>query len=270
MSRIISSVGNRALVVIEEALKTGKNTSSVQKDLAILSKKINSLDSFIRCYKLTEDEAFDTDDEIINWTIVDVIDDLSAALWNLATGFYKTSASTLRGALEMAAVSLYFQRLENEQPVEGAYNKAFSEWDGGLTSTPNWGTTKPKLSNHPLARRFKSENGFCVIEDAYDHFKYLCSFTHSRARSPEDGEGSNSMNMQNQVGEFHATEFERFKKALETTIAHIASIWAVTYPHTVAEWREGGDERAFVSLDEIFSTKNAATVLKFSHEINAT
>ncbi|TON14977.1 hypothetical protein CGH62_27615, partial [Vibrio parahaemolyticus] len=86
-------------------------------------------------------ESFDTDDEILNWTMVDVVDDLSAAIWNLGTGFYKTAASCQRGALEMASVSLYFQRLENENPVQGGYNEAFSKWDGGISSTPNWGTT---------------------------------------------------------------------------------------------------------------------------------
>lgn len=43
--------------------------------------------------------------EILNWTIIDVVDDISAAIWNLGTGFYKTSASCQRGALEMASVS---------------------------------------------------------------------------------------------------------------------------------------------------------------------
>ena len=189
MPRISTSAGERALVIMDVSLQTANDIGNVgsKKHLNILSKKANSIISFIYGYELTENESFDTDDEILNWTIIDVVDDISAAIWNLGTGFYKTAASCQRGALEMASVSLYFQRLENEKPVQGSYNQAFSEWDGGNESTPNWGTTKPRLQKHSLVDKFKKENGFCVINEAYNHFKYLCSFTHSRATSPEDG-----------------------------------------------------------------------------------
>ena len=41
----------------------------------------HSIMSFINGYTLTDDKNIDTDDEIINWTIVDVIDDISSAIW---------------------------------------------------------------------------------------------------------------------------------------------------------------------------------------------
>ncbi|EJG0622675.1 hypothetical protein [Vibrio parahaemolyticus] len=272
MPRISSSAGVCALEIIDISLQTANDIQSIgtKNTLDKLSKKANSILSFIYGYELTEDESFDTDDEILNWTMVDVVDDLSAAIWNLGTGFYKTAASCQRGALEMASVSLYFQRLENENPVQGGYNEAFSKWDGGISSTPNWGTTKPRLQNSPLVKKFKEENGFCIIEEAHNHFKYLCSFTHSRAFSPEDGGGTNSMNMSNQIGEYNQKEFERIVKALAVTIANIASIWAVTYPHTVAEWTEDGVGMEFVSLDELFCTPKAKLALAFARSNNIT
>ncbi|GGI93628.1 hypothetical protein [Shewanella gelidii] len=271
MPRISSSAGGRALEIMDVSLQTANDVKNIGINSALdtLSKKANSILSFIYGYVLTYDESFDTDDEILNWTIVDVVDDLSAAIWNLGTGFYKTSASCQRGSLEMASVSLYFQRLENESPIQGGYNEAFSKWDGGISSTPNWGTTKPRLQNSLLVKKFKDENDFCVIEEAHSHFKYLCSFTHSRAFSPEDGEGTNSMNMLNQAGEYNQKEFERIVKALDATIANIASIWAVTYPHTVSEWTDDGVGMEFVSLDELFCTPKAKKALAFarSHTI---
>lgn len=272
MPRISTSAGDRALQIMDVSLQTANNIESIgtKEHLDILSRKATSIISFIYGYELTEDDSFDTDDEILNWTIIDVVDDLSAAIWNMGTGFYKTSASCQRGALEMASVSLYFQRLENEKPVQGGYNKAFYEWDGGITSTPNWGTTKPRLQNPSLVKKFKSENGFCVIDEAYNHFKYLCSFTHSRAISPEDGKGTNSMNMLNQAGEYNEKEFKRIAKALDATIANIASIWAVTYPHTVSEWTDDGVGEKFVSLEELFCTPESRKALVFARSNNIT
>ena len=272
MPRISTSAGDRALEIMDVSLQTANDIENVgaKEYLDILSKKSSSIVSFIYGYELTEDESFNTDDEILNWTVIDVVDDLSAAIWNLGTGFYKTSASSQRGALEMATVSLYFQRLENEKPLLRGYNKAFSEWDGGITSTPNWGTTKPRLQNHSLVKKFKSENGFCVIDEAYSHFKYLCSFTHSRAVSPEDGKGTNSMNMLNQAGEYNEKEFKRIVKALDATIASIASIWAVTYPHTVSEWNDDGVGVKFVSLEELFCTSESKKALAFARSNNIT
>lgn len=266
MPRIRSSEGRRALDIISVALQSAEQIEKlgINEQLDDFGKKANTIVSFVYGYQLTESLMFDTGDDILNWTIIDVVDDLSAAIWNLGTGFYKTSASCLRGALEMASVALYFQRLENEKPVPGEYNKAFSEWDGGLTSTPNWRITKPLLKNHPLIKKFASENGFCIIDEAYDHFKYLCSFTHSRAISPEDGGGTNSMNMLNRAGEFNNVEFSRITKALNVTIANIASIWAVTYPHIVFEWTNDGVGVEFVNIDELFCTESSMKALSFA------
>ena len=266
MPRITSSVGDKALEIIDVSLHTANNIGQlgIRADLDDLCKKANSIMSFISGYTLLDNAKIDTDDEIINWTTVDIIDDISSAIWNLSTGFYKTSASCQRGALEMASVSLYFQRLENEKPLQGSYNKAFLEWDAGIIPTPNWGTTLSLLKSHSLIKKFESENKFCIIDTAYDHFKYLCSFTHSRAFSPEDGKGTNSMNMLNQVGEYNEKEFKRIQNSLNITIAYIASIWAVTYPHIVSAWEEDNLGVKFVSLEDIFCTTQSKQALAFA------
>ena len=71
MPRITSSAGNRALEIINVSLQTANNIkhTNTKKDLDLLSKKANSIISFISGYTLTDNESFDTDDEIINWTI---------------------------------------------------------------------------------------------------------------------------------------------------------------------------------------------------------
>ncbi len=112
--------------------------------LDAIGEQISDLYSFIYGYtNIDESEGLDTDDEILNWTFVDVIDDLNAATWNIACGFYKAAASCLRNALDISNTSLYFQIKENDHSRNSGtgYNPDFSEWDIGKTKTPNWGTT---------------------------------------------------------------------------------------------------------------------------------
>ncbi|TOL43652.1 hypothetical protein, partial [Vibrio parahaemolyticus] len=67
MPRISSSAGVCALEIIDISLQTANDIQSIgtKNTLDKLSKKANSILSFIYGYELTEDESFDTDDEIL-------------------------------------------------------------------------------------------------------------------------------------------------------------------------------------------------------------
>lgn len=266
MPKIRLSSGEQALTIIETASKTVSQLEQqkiVQDRLEELAIKTNSLISLIMDYTLTDDSSINTDDEILNWTLPDVADELCSSIWNLSSGFYKTAASNLRGGLEMAIVSLYFQICENEN-INPGYNQKFREWDGGETSTPNWGTTKPKLKQNQKVKEFEIKFEYCPIEKAYDFFKYLCSFTHSRSYSPEDGGGTNSMNMREHIGLFNEEEFLRISAAIDKTIAIIASTWSITYPHIVTEWTDDNFESSSCSLEKLFCIDYSRDALEFA------
>lgn len=270
MPRIKSSIGEQSLTIIETAIKTVSQIDKqklIQNRLKELAVKTNSLISLVMGYTLSENPSINTDDEILNWTLPDVADELCSSIWNLSSGFYKTSASNLRGALEMGSVSLYFQILENENSNPG-YNRKFNEWDGGEISTPNWGTTKPKLKQNQNVKDFEIKYGYCAIENAYDYFKYLCSFTHSRSYSPEDGGGTNSMKMKEHIGLFNEEEFLRICEAMDTTIAIIASIWSIIYPHIVIEWTDDSFGSSFYPLEKVFCTTHSRNALEFARSFN--
>jgi len=262
-----STCGLQALNIISKSAVT---VNQLQEDspeglkLSELARKVNSLYSLVGGYTATDREDISTDDEIINWTFSDVAGELCSALWNLSSGFYKTSASCLRGALEMGAVSLYFQMRENDDPGAG-YNQEFVNWDSGVKGTPSWGTTKSKIKASKNVFDFEIANGYNPIEEAYDHFKFLCSFTHSRAYSPEDRKGTNFMNMNGNLGSFNKAEFQRISEAMDKTIAMIASMWIISYPHILEVWNScDGDDATFCKLEEIFSCKSSFEVLNFS------
>lgn len=266
MPRIITSCGEDALKIIETAsitISQLNEKTDVKSKLQVLSVKTNSLMSLLYTYTFSDNEDISTDDEILNWTLRDVADELSACIWNASSGFYKTAASCLRSALEMAIVSLYFQILENENTTPG-YNEEFDKWDGGETSTPNWGKLKPKLQQDQNVKQFILEFGYCPVQDAHNYFKYLCSFTHSRSYSPEDGKGTNSMNMKNEIGGFHEEEFLRINDAASNTIAMIVSLWAIVFPHVVHEWTDDSFGSTFTSLEDLFSTPHSQNALNFA------
>jgi hypothetical protein len=266
MPRITSSIGEQSSKIIETALQTVLNLDKqkdIRSELETLAIKTNSLISLIYGYTMTEIPSIDTDDEIINWTFPDVGNELCSSIWNLSGGFYKTAASSLRGALEMGGVSLYFQILENEHVGRG-YNDKFREWDGGEASTPSWGTTKPKLKQIKNVKDFEHTYGYCLIENAHGYFKYLCSFTHSRSFSPEDGGGTNAMSMKEHIGLFNEDEFRRIAGAMDKTISIIASIWSVAYPHIIFEWGDDTAGSSFCTLEELFCTPQSQDALAFA------
>jgi len=205
------------------------------KKIYDLYAKVETLFSFIRQYHCINDSSISTDDEIVNWTFNDVIDDLNAAIWNNATGFYKTSGVCLRNALEMSIVSLYFQLRENENIDEGNYYTYFVEWDRGDKETPNWGTTKDYISKQNYVKNFDNQYSCKIIDEVYRHFKYLCNFTHGRPFAPEDKSPTNSMNMSTNQPNFSETEFERFCSLINDTISWISMAWLVNFPQILSD-----------------------------------
>lgn len=83
-----------------------------------LAASISDLEDFVRGYERITDPSVDTTDEIINWAFSETPSDLCSAIWLLASGFYKASASSLRNAFDIAVASLYFQIRENTDPAQ--------------------------------------------------------------------------------------------------------------------------------------------------------
>ena len=109
--------------------------------------------------------------------------------------FYKASASSLRNALDIAVASLYFQIRQNRNPDQSCYdNRYFAEWDRGDRDTPNWGEMKGVIKSHPSVSRFTTSTGVDIVEVIYDHFKHLCSYTHTRAYA-KNGDPVTAINM---------------------------------------------------------------------------
>jgi hypothetical protein len=68
----------RIRALAQKALKT--TTAQHSSTLGRLAKRVSQLHPFV--FGITNV----LDDEILNWTFVDVCDDLNAAFWNLACG----------------------------------------------------------------------------------------------------------------------------------------------------------------------------------------
>jgi hypothetical protein len=132
---------------------------------------------FVYGYVSIDDPELDTDDEILNWTFSECATDLTSAIWLLASGFYKASASSLRNALDIATAALYFQVRENAHKGAG-WNNFYTEWDRGDRQTPNWGEMKSVLAAQPAVTRFTATSGTDLVEEAHKFFKYLCGYTH--------------------------------------------------------------------------------------------
>lgn len=169
------------------------------------------------------------DDEILNWTLPDVATDLGAAAWTLAAGWYKTSASSLRSALDVAMVSLYFSIRERTDAEAGAYNRFFAGWDRGDRDTPNWGEMRPFISSQPTHRAFTESTGIDVIAMVYEHFKRLSQYTHSRQWERTSGDPIGAM-WTGLAPEFDSELFDRFVKLARDTIGWIGLAWVVTLP----------------------------------------
>lgn len=208
------------------------NTLSSPKRLAAihnLGALSSNLERFVRGYEHINDPSISTDDEILNWVFSEVPTDLAGAIWLLASGYYKASASTLRNAFDIAIASLYFQIRENNKTGTG-YNSFFSEWDRGERQTPNWGEMKTYISSQPSVKRFKAKNGFDPVDRLYAHFKYLCAYTHTSAFASHGSDPVTAINMTGVAPSFEEKYFTRGCELVETTVSLIALSWQSVYP----------------------------------------
>ena len=205
---------------------------SRRETLCCLADTSSHLELFVRHYDTIEDPSINTDDEILNWVFSEVPADLSSALWLLTCGFYKASAASLRNALDISVASLYFQIRENEQPPGSGYNEYFSDWDKGRRQTPNWGETKPLIKHQPAVVRFLATNGIDVVELVYEHFRYLCAYTHTAAFAA-NGDPVTAINTTGSAPAFDERYFDRGCELMLKTMSYIAILWQITFPEIV-------------------------------------
>jgi hypothetical protein len=228
--RISGSQGEKALKIRELALRCCEDTISDPERRSLLDGLgvgIEQMISVVYGYTFIENEEIYADDEVLNWTFVDVCDDLNASHWNICCGFYKAAAACLRNALDMAVAALYFQARTNQSSRDA---QLFVEWDRGDRDTPNWGETTTYLRRQVSIKAFDSENGTDICGEVYDHFKYLSHFTHGRPSDPKDGSYTNSAWMGGDTPGFNNEEFHRLVSLAAATTTWIVTIWLVAYP----------------------------------------
>lgn len=210
--------------VLEESLSDSLRSARVS-ELGILS---TCMQDFVQGYTYIDDDELDTDDEIINWCFGEVSTDMTSAIWLLACGFYKASASSLRNALDIAAASLYFQMRQNSHAGSG-YNPFFSQWDQGARDTPNWGEMKTILNAQNSVVEFRTKTGLDLVDQTYSVFKHLCGYTHTSAFDI-NGAPVTAINLSGTAPAFDADAFDRGCNLAVATMAHIAMLWQVAYP----------------------------------------
>ncbi|WP_299825988.1 hypothetical protein [uncultured Pontibacter sp.] len=240
--------------VLEVALSTINKLAhqpDIMNRLNELATKTTSLHLFLRLYDDYEKEGLDQDDEILNWTVPVITRELNAALWNLASGFYKTAATCLSSALEMGIVALYFQVLENEKGNQ-VMSKEFVEWYSYNASTPSWKKVITKLKQDQNIEKFSKQFDYVPLKEVNDLYSYFQDFIRNRNLSSIDTEGANYMNMRNSAGEFSNDEFLRFSDAFDSTIGMIASSWALVYPHIVEGYSHTYSSTSYSTLVDLF------------------
>jgi hypothetical protein len=213
-----------------QAVNETLSDSNRVNTLAHLGLSVHNLLRLVYGYTDCGDDSVDCTDEIINWTFVDVADDLSAAIWNITSGLYKAAGSCLRNALDVAIAALYFQVNENIAPKAHGWNEEFTKWDTGQANTPNWGTTKTLIKAQPEVQMFDSMNSCNVMQTIHDYFHYLCSFTHGRPFYAASKLPTNNINMGMGIAEFNEQGFTRFCELTYDTIGWIGTAWLVTFP----------------------------------------
>ncbi len=224
-----TEITDNLLASCESSLKTTTRDVGRAMTIDVLGKSVSALEAFVRGYESIEDSSISTDGEILNWAFSETSTDFCSAIWLLASGFYKASASSLRNAFDIATASLYFQIRENTDPGPGAYNRFFAEWDRGDRQTPNWGEMKQFISMQPSVERFKTTNGFDMVDISYDHFKYLCAYTHTSAFA-NNGDPITAINTTGVAPLFEETYFTRGCELTAKTVSIIALLWQVVFP----------------------------------------
>lgn len=215
-----------------EVLSETVQESGRREILDKLAESSAVLEKFVYGLTSVEDPDISSDDEILNWTFSESITDLWGSVWLLSSGFYKLSASSLRNSLDIGVAALYFQIRENTNPRAGEYNKFYQEWDVGLRQTPNWGEMKTFISQQQSVKRFKYNTGIDIVEEAYEHFKYLCSYSHSGAYA-ENGDPTTSKNSTGVQPIFDKISFDRGVFLYRKTVSLIATIWQVSFPKII-------------------------------------
>ncbi|MBX0333011.1 hypothetical protein K3G39_07150 [Pontibacter sp. HSC-14F20] len=235
----------------------------VKDKLEDLTRKTATLYKLIRNYENIHHEGISSDCEILNWTLPVVEDELNAAVWNLTSGFYKTAATCLRGALEMGLAALYFQILENGNFNDGEYNQTFADWNRGVTATPSWQEMEPVLKQHANAKDFSVGLGYCPINEVGQYLELLNQFAHNCSFSSTNGEGANILNMKSGAsGHFSQEMFDRMYGAVNTTISIIASTWLTIYPQIIPEL----DGELAEAVKSLFVLKPAQDAFEFANQ----
>jgi hypothetical protein len=213
---------------------------------------------FIYCYTFIEDSTLEIDDEILNWTLPDVADDLASSIFAAASAFYKPAMSMARSAYEMCAVSLAFQIEENLNPRPGEYcSELFARWDRGDMDTPNWKFIKSKLRERTGFAQYQLFSGIDVIDaHIYQHYQELCAFTHARPYSKKNGEPTNTTNMA--TDGFDALTLKRVLELIDETVSWSATMWILGFPQILT-----AAARQSLDPDPLFTTGESCRVLQF-------
>jgi hypothetical protein len=217
-------VTDNVIACSESALEETLAVPARAKRIDGLGKIASALERFVSRYQAIDDESINTGDEIFNWVYGETPTDLASAIWLLASGYYKASAASLRNALEIATAALYFQIRENGHTAAG-FNRFYSEWDQGIRRTPNWGEMRPLICQQPSVMRFVARTGVDPVVATYEHFQYLCAYTHTSAYTPAR-EPVMAINIGAGVAPaFHGDAFDRGRQLTEKTMSMIAILW---------------------------------------------
>ncbi len=207
-----------------------ENTPTSSEEIRLLETKISNLEKLIRSYESISNDHYDTDDEIINWTLPEIISELHAAISNLALHHYKQVASISRIAFDMAIHQICLQLLQNNDanrrqklPIE------FNSWDNGSSDAPNWKFYKLVLNGNLNIQSF-NQNGDDIVLKWHKLFKELSNYIHSRAFD-QNGEATTTMNMNRE--DFYSYDEELFKKysnIIHKVIDEITFAWIIVFP----------------------------------------
>ncbi|MFI5251282.1 MAG: hypothetical protein ACHQQQ_02525 [Bacteroidota bacterium] len=262
-----TSMGAKSRRIIELAQQANTITLSDPtriNRLKYLGQKVDEMLGFVYGYTQINDPKIAGDDEIINWTFVDVSDDINAAAWNLCSGFYKSAATLLRNALDIATVSLYFQAREDF--TKNGDEKYFSEWECGKRDTPNWREMKTLINKLQPIKDFNIQDSCDIVNEIYSHFQYLCNFTHSRPYSNDDDLPTNSINMGADTPDFDEQLFERICELTEDTIGWICTIWLVIYPK-ILKTNPLGDTATMDQYEKLLNVQRGMDALKYADKL---
>lgn len=201
--------------------------------------KITTLVEYIRCYTQYHD------DEIVNWTLPDIEEDLLAGLFNTLAGFYKSSGSIIRNAFETNMQALYYQI--NDWKSEQLYeefgeeqvdiiqdtlgNNKFNKWSDGIIDSEPWRViSKFVLEKIDEFNKIKNNKGIDFKKKIKNHYRLLCSYTHTRGTIPNSIDiVKDATSVANMCGE-ETIYLERSLENLNNTIAYIALLWSLLFP----------------------------------------